>query len=141
MIADHGLSASAFAATVVVSTLSSLLYALEAAISALQGPLHGGALEKAACMLGAISLGEVEEYVSRKLARKEKLMGFGHRVYKTYDPRAKLLKRFAAKLVTDKEGFGSVLKSCSSRTACSQKPLLLREFTPMLTSGLQNYYL
>jgi len=102
--ADHGLSASAFAATVVASTLSNLLYALEAAISALQGPLHGGALEKVAHMLETIPLEKVEEYVSRKLAQKEKLMGFGHRVYKTYDPRAKLLKRLAAKLALNNNG-------------------------------------
>lgn len=109
--ADHGLSASAFAATVVASTLSNLLYALEAAISALQGPLHGGALEKVAYMLENISLEEVEEYVSKKLAQKEKLMGFGHRVYKTYDPRAKLLKRLAAKFAMSNEGSKVYLKA------------------------------
>lgn len=109
--ADHGLSASAFAATVVASTLSSLLYALEAAIAALQGPLHGGALEKVAYMLETVPLEKVDEYVSKKLAQKEKLMGFGHRVYKTYDPRAKLLKRLAAKLALNDEALKVYLKA------------------------------
>lgn len=109
--ADHGLSASAFAATVVASTLSSLLYALEAAIAALQGPLHGGALEKVAHMLETVPLEEVDEYVSKKLARRERLMGFGHRVYKTYDPRARLLKRLAAKLALDNEALKVYLKA------------------------------
>ena len=93
---DHGLNASTFTARVIASTLSDVYSAIAGAIGALRGPLHGGANEGVMVMLNEIgSLDKVEPYVTGRLERKEKIMGFGHRVYKTYDPRANFLKTFA----------------------------------------------
>ncbi len=91
--AEHGLNASAFAGMVTISTLSDLYSAVTSSINTLKGPLHGGAAGAALKMFREIgSPDRVEEYFEAKLARKERIMGFGHRVYKTYDPRAKILK-------------------------------------------------
>lgn len=96
---EHGLNASTFAARVVASTLADMHSAITAGISALKGPLHGGANEKAMEMLLDIgSLEDVREYVDRALAEKRKIMGFGHRVYRTEDPRATHLRRMAEEL-------------------------------------------
>lgn len=97
--ADHELNASTFAARVTVATLSDIYSGVTSAIGALKGPLHGGANEAVMEMLEEIgSLENVEGYVNRKLANKEKLMGFGHRVYKNGDPRAKHLQRMSYEL-------------------------------------------
>ncbi len=97
--ADHGLNASTFTARVIASTLSDLYSAVTGAIGALKGPLHGGANEAVMEMLEEIgSLDKVDAYVNGRLERKEKMMGFGHRVYKTKDPRAVFLKEFARDL-------------------------------------------
>jgi len=91
--ADHELNASTFAARVTAATLSDMHAAITAAIGALKGPLHGGANEAVIKMLLEIgSLDRVDDYVHGKLARKEKIMGFGHRVYTTEDPRATHLR-------------------------------------------------
>ena len=82
--ADHGLNNSTFTARVVISTLSDMYSALTAAIGSLRGPLHGGANEGVMHMLNEIpSVDEAEAYVMGKLERKDKIMGFGHRVYRT----------------------------------------------------------
>ncbi len=100
--ADHGFNASTFAALVTVSTLSDLYSAVTTAIGTLKGPLHGGANEAVMQMLEEIGdVRNVEAYVRGKLERKEKVMGFGHRVYKAYDPRASYLKTFARQLAED----------------------------------------
>jgi 2-methylcitrate synthase len=100
--ADHGLNASTFAARVVVSTLSDVYSTLTAAIGALRGPLHGGANEGVMRMLNEIpTVDDVEAYVQGKFERKERIMGFGHRVYKSYDPRATYLKTLAKQLAQD----------------------------------------
>jgi len=100
--ADHGLNASTFASRVIISTLSDIYSAIAGAIGALRGPLHGGANEGVMKMLNEIpSVDAVEEHVMGKISRKEKIMGFGHRVYKTYDPRATYLKTLAEQLATD----------------------------------------
>lgn len=100
--ADHGLNNSTFAARVVISTLSDVYSAITAAIGSLRGPLHGGANEGVMHTLNEIkSLDEVPSYVEGKLERKEKIMGFGHRVYKAYDPRATYLKTLAKQLAED----------------------------------------
>lgn len=97
--ADHELNASTFAARVTVATLSDIYSGVTSAIGALKGPLHGGANEAVMAMLEEIgSLDNVEAYVNRKLANKEKLMGFGHRVYKNGDPRAKHLQKMSYEL-------------------------------------------
>jgi len=97
--ADHGMNASTFTAMVVHSTLSDMYASIAAAVGALKGPLHGGANEAALKDLLKVNSPETaESYVSEKLARKEKIMGFGHRVYKAYDPRARILRGFAQRL-------------------------------------------
>ena len=100
--ADHGMNASTFASLVVASTLSDIYFAVDAGIAALSGPLHGGANEKALLMLREI--GGPEKVVAwYKKAHKEnrKIMGIGHRVYKVYDPRAKVLGPLAEYLTRD----------------------------------------
>lgn len=100
--ADHGLNASTFAARVTIATLSDLYSAMTTAIGTLKGPLHGGANEEVMVMLKEIgSFDNVEPYIRGKLARKDRIMGFGHRVYKTTDPRAAYLKTFAKKIAED----------------------------------------
>ncbi len=94
--AEHGLNASTFAAMVTASTLSDINSAIVSAIGTLKGPLHGGANERVLKMLDEIGTPDkVEEYVLSALAEKRRIMGFGHRVYKTYDPRARILKEYA----------------------------------------------
>lgn len=97
--ADHELNASTFTARVCVATLSDLYSGVTAAIGALKGPLHGGANEQVMKMLTEIgSLDRVDEYIQNKIDNKEKIMGFGHRVYHNGDPRAKHLKEMSRQL-------------------------------------------
>ncbi|RFU65975.1 citrate synthase [Peribacillus glennii] len=97
--ADHELNASTFTARVAVATLSDIYSGLTAAISALKGPLHGGANEAVMKMLTEIGTVEnADSYINGKLENKEKIMGFGHRVYRNGDPRAKHLKEMSKKL-------------------------------------------
>ncbi len=94
--ADHGMNASTFSARVTIATLSDMYSAITSAIGTLKGPLHGGANEGVIKMLIEIgSLDRVDNYVAECLAQKKKIMGIGHRVYKTLDPRAPHLKRMA----------------------------------------------
>ncbi|UII55153.1 citrate synthase [Cytobacillus spongiae] len=97
--ADHELNASTFTARVCVATLSDVYSGITAAIGALKGPLHGGANEAVMKMLTEIgSVEKVDTYINEKLQNKEKIMGFGHRVYRLGDPRAKHLKEMSEKL-------------------------------------------
>jgi citrate synthase len=97
--ADHELNASTFAARVTVATLSDIYSGITSAIGALKGPLHGGANEVVAKTLEEIGgLDQVESYVQTKLDNREKIMGFGHRVYKNGDPRAKHLQKMSREL-------------------------------------------
>jgi citrate synthase len=97
--ADHELNASTFAARVTAATLSDMHSAVTSAIGTLKGPLHGGANEAVVRMLLEIGdLGRVDEYVHRLLAEKKKVMGFGHRVYTTEDPRATHLREMSRQL-------------------------------------------
>lgn len=94
--ADHGMNASTFSARVTIATLSDLYSAVTSAIGTLKGPLHGGANEGVIKMLREIgSLDKVDAFVADALEHKRKIMGIGHRVYKTLDPRAPHLKRMA----------------------------------------------
>ena len=96
--ADHELNASTFAARVIASTLSDVYSAITGAVGALKGPLHGGANEKVIEMTIEIGNPEnAESYVDAMLAKRQKITGFGHRVYKTMDPRAAILKDMARK--------------------------------------------
>ena len=100
--ADHGFNASTFASLVTISTLSDIYSAVTTAIGTLKGPLHGGANQGVMYMLQEIeSIDAVEEYVLNKFANKERIMGFGHRVYKSTDPRATYLKTFAEGIAQD----------------------------------------
>ncbi|OEH91857.1 citrate synthase [Bacillus solimangrovi] len=97
--ADHELNASTFTARVCVATLSDVYSGVTAAIGALKGPLHGGANERVMKMLSEINEVEnVEGYVQRAFENKEKIMGFGHRVYRQGDPRAKHLRAMSKEL-------------------------------------------
>jgi len=103
--ADHGLNASTFTGRVIGSTLSDLYSAVTGAIGALKGPLHGGANREVMRMLFEIDESDQDAaaYVQEKLAHKERIMGFGHRVYTTMDPRAAIL-RDMVKDLSEEEG-------------------------------------
>lgn len=97
--ADHELNASTFAGRVTVATLSDIYSGVTSAIGALKGPLHGGANEAVMATLEEIgSVDNVESYINSKLENQEKIMGFGHRVYKNGDPRAKHLQKMSHEL-------------------------------------------
>lgn len=122
--AEHGMNASTFAALVTASTLSDIYSAVVSGISALKGPLHGGANERALRMIMEVgSPDRAESYVLRKLAKKERIMGFGHRVYKAYDPRAKILKEYA-KMLCEKKGDTTLYE-----TAAKIEEVVLRELS------------
>ena len=100
--ADHGMNASTFSARVTVATLSDMYSAITSAVGTLKGPLHGGANEGVIHMLQEIGdEAKVDAWVEDKLAKKEKIMGIGHRVYKVLDPRAPHLQRMAIKLTQE----------------------------------------
>ncbi|MBN8589686.1 MAG: citrate synthase [Rhodothermia bacterium] len=102
--ADHGANASTFTGRAAASTLSDLHSSVVSAIGALKGPLHGGANIAVMRMLKDIEARgiSVEEFVAEKFAKKEKIMGFGHRVYKTLDPRAVSLREMLIKVSEEK---------------------------------------
>lgn len=96
LYADHTMNASTFTARIIASTLADMHSAISGAIAALKGPLHGGANEEAMKMLEEVGdPPNAEAYVRDRLERKEKIMGFGHAVYRTMDPRARILKRLS----------------------------------------------
>jgi citrate synthase len=108
--ADHTMNASTFAARVCAATLSDIHSAITAGIAALKGPLHGGANEQVMRMIKEIraegGVDKARDYTINKLRNKEKVMGFGHRVYKTEDPRATHLRKMAQELA-EKSGDAS----------------------------------
>jgi citrate synthase len=96
LLADHGMNASTFTARVIASTQSDICSALTGAVAALKGPLHGGAPSKVLDMLEAIGTADnVDAWLTAALDRGDRLMGFGHRVYKAEDPRAEILRGLA----------------------------------------------
>jgi 2-methylcitrate synthase/citrate synthase II len=99
---EHELNASTFAGRVTVSTLSDIHSGITAAVGTLKGPLHGGANEEAWKVLEQVGSPEnAGQWIKDALARHERIMGFGHRVYKTGDPRAAILKPYCAKLAAE----------------------------------------
>src|SRR5919201_493870 len=103
--AEHGLNASTFAARITAATLADMHAAVTAGLGALKGPLHGGATDGTMKMLDEIGKPErTEAWVEKAIASKYKFSGFGHRVYRTEDPRAKFLRKFAMELSTDWNG-------------------------------------
>ena len=104
LLADHGMNASTFTARIVASTESDIASSVVAALGALKGPLHGGAPSKVQDMLHAIgTVDNAESWLRNAVAHGDRLMGFGHRVYKTEDPRAEELREMSR--VADPEGF------------------------------------
>lgn len=103
--ADHEFNASTFTARVCVATLSDVYSGVTAAIGALKGPLHGGANERVFDMLVEIddASSNVRDYIQYKIDQKQKIMGFGHRVYRGGDPRAKHLKEMSERLTKEKD--------------------------------------
>jgi len=97
--ADHGMNASTFSARVTVATLSDIYSAITSAIGTLKGPLHGGANEQAMTMLRQIKDPDAgEAWIMERLARKEKVMGFGHRIYRSGDSRVPVMRQLARDL-------------------------------------------
>jgi citrate synthase len=125
LYADHTMNASTFTARIVASTLADMFSAITAAIAALKGPLHGGANEESMKMLEEVgSPDRAEAYVRDKLERHKKVMGFGHAVYKTMDPRAVVLKRLS-KETGERHGDTSwyEISEAIERTVAEQKGL------------------
>ncbi|NEQ70632.1 MAG: citrate synthase [Symploca sp. SIO2D2] len=103
--AEHTINASTFSAMVTASTLTDPYAVIASAVGTLAGPLHGGANEEVLAMLEEIgSVENVRPYLEERLQRKEKIMGFGHRVYKVKDPRAKILQQLAEQLFEQSGG-------------------------------------
>jgi len=108
---DHDFNASTFTTRAIASTLSDIYSALLGGLSALKGPLHGGANERATEMILKIKDPEdAEKYILNKLAKKEKIMGFGHRIYKKFDPRSEIAKKLFMKLVERYPKYDNLLK-------------------------------
>jgi citrate synthase len=101
--AEHELNASTFSSRVTASTLSDLYSAVVSGLCTLKGPLHGGARTEVMAMIEEIGSPEnAEKIILEKLEKREKIMGFGHRVYKTYDPRGTVFKKLSKQLAEAK---------------------------------------
>jgi citrate synthase len=128
-VVDHSLNASTFAARIIVSTRSDMVSAVVGAIGALKGPLHGGAPGPA--LDAVLEIGEAdraEAYLRRKIERGERLMGFGHRVYKVRDPRADVLSQAAERLF--RAGGGDAALYELARGVENTAVALLAEYKP-----------
>jgi citrate synthase len=127
-VCDHGLNASTFAARVIISTRSDVLSAITGAVGALKGPLHGGAPGPALDMVLEIgALERAESVIRAKLDRGERLMGFGHRVYRVRDPRADVLAQEAERFYSSD---GDHRLYALARGVESTALRLLREYKP-----------
>lgn len=124
-VSDHGMNASTFATRVVASTAADLFCAVTAGYCALTGPLHGGAPEPVLEMLDAIGTSErIVPWLNAHLDRGERLMGFGHRIYRTRDPRADVLKSVVEKLGSNKTdlGFAAEVEAAARAALKARKP-------------------
>nr|WP_274716421.1 citrate synthase [Thermoleophilum album] len=121
--AEHGMNASTFTARVVASTGADVAAALSAAVGALSGPLHGGAPSRVLQMLDDVAReGDAQRYVRRVLDRGERLMGFGHRVYRAEDPRARVLRRTARELGSPRVEVAEALERAALDELAARKP-------------------
>ena len=121
--AEHGMNASTFTARVVASTGADVAAALSAAVGALSGPLHGGAPARVLRMLeGVEETGDAERWVSDALDRGERLMGFGHRVYRAEDPRARALRRTAREIGSPRFEVAEALEKAALAELQARKP-------------------
>jgi citrate synthase len=121
--AEHGMNASTFAARVVASTGADVAAALSAAVGALSGPLHGGAPLRVLKMLDEVEQsGDAERWVQAALDRGERLMGFGHRVYRAEDPRARVLRRTARAIGSPRVAVAEALEEAALAELQARKP-------------------
>jgi citrate synthase len=121
--AEHGMNASTFTARVVASTGADVAAALSAAVGALSGPLHGGAPARVLKMLDDVERdGDAERYVRAVLDRGERLMGFGHRVYRAEDPRARVLRRTAKAIGSPRAEVADALEAAALAELKARKP-------------------
>ncbi|SEH12225.1 citrate synthase [Thermoleophilum album] len=121
--AEHGMNASTFTARIVASTGADVAAALSAAVGALSGPLHGGAPSRVLRMLDEVEReGDATAYVRRVLDRGERLMGFGHRVYRAEDPRARVLRRTARELGSPRVEVAERLERAALEELAARKP-------------------
>jgi len=121
--AEHGLNASTFTARVIASTGADAAAALSGAVGALSGPLHGGAPARVLPMLDAVAgSGDPEGWVRDALGRGERIMGFGHRVYRAEDPRARLLKQTAKELGSPRVEVAEALEQAAHEAIAEKHP-------------------
>jgi citrate synthase len=121
--AEHGMNASTFTARVIASTGADIAAALSGAVGALSGPLHGGAPSRVLKMLDEVeALGDAERWVKDALDRGERLMGFGHRVYRAEDPRARVLRRTAHELGARRADVAEALEQAALAELHARKP-------------------
>ncbi len=123
LLADHGLNASTFATRVTASTGSDLASAIVAGVAALKGPAHGGAATAAMVMLNKVGgPGNADAFVLDLMNTKGRLMGFGHRIYRTYDPRAKILKQLAERANPEFYAVASRVEEVALRELLARHP-------------------
>jgi citrate synthase len=121
--AEHGMNASTFTARVVASTGADVAACLSAAVGALSGPLHGGAPSRVLDMLDDVAReGDAEAYVKKLLDRGDRLMGFGHRVYRAEDPRARVLRRTAREIGAPRLEVAEELEKAALEELKARKP-------------------
>lgn len=144
-VSDHGMNASTFTARVIASTRANLFMAVTGAYCALTGPLHGGAPEPVLEMLDAIGTPDrIAPWIDSALARGERLMGFGHRIYKVRDPRADILKSAVERLGSNSTdlGFAAEVEAYARKALKARKPdhpldINVEFFTAILLDALQ----
>ena len=121
--AEHGMNASTFTARVIASTGADVAAALSGAIGAMSGPLHGGAPSRVLHMIEEVEkTGDATAYVKGLLDRKERLMGFGHRVYRAEDPRARTLRRTAKELNAPRYAVAEALEQAALKELRERQP-------------------
>jgi citrate synthase len=121
--AEHGMNASTFTSRVIASTGADVCAAISGAIGAMSGPLHGGAPARVLTMIEDVEkLGNAETYVKGLLDRKERLMGFGHRVYRAEDPRARTLRRTAKELNAPRYAVAEALEQAALKELRERQP-------------------
>jgi citrate synthase len=121
--AEHGMNASTFTARVITSTGADVAAALSGAVGALSGPLHGGAPSRVLKMLDEVeAAGDADKYVKDLLDRGDRLMGFGHRVYRAEDPRARVLRRTAREIGARRVEVAEALETAALAELKARKP-------------------
>ncbi|MEV7005369.1 citrate synthase 2 [Streptosporangium sp. NPDC051022] len=121
--AEHGMNASTFTARVIASTGADVAAALSGAIGAMSGPLHGGAPARVLHMMeGVEKMGDAKKYVQQELDNGQRLMGFGHRVYRAEDPRARVLRRTAKELNAPRYEVAAALEQAALDELHARKP-------------------